>query len=322
MKMKNTHNVPGRQTGLSLVEMLIAMLISLILMAGVYQTYLGSKQAYRTQDGLSRIQENARFALDFLTKDIRMADVWGCVPNSIDTNLQQVVTSIDGFGYDPTAAASANTSGIFGTEGGAGASDSISIQGVGGPSGVWSVPVTPSVGNIVNLSVAPPAGALAPGDNVVVSNCGTGNIATVQNIAGTVVTLGGTMTQPFGNGALLYPVHTVTYTIQNGANGRPALFRAENGAAAVEVVPNVVQMQIQYNDGRGAYVNADAVPPIIWSAVDSVRISLTLETPNDNIATANSTYTVVDNAGAVTPVVAGDRRLYRTFSTVIDLRGN
>lgn len=62
-----------RQSGLSLVEMLVALVISLFLIAGVIQLFIGSKQTYRFHDALSRVQENGRFALEAMARDIRMA---------------------------------------------------------------------------------------------------------------------------------------------------------------------------------------------------------------------------------------------------------
>lgn len=61
------------QKGFSLVELLIAMLLGLILTAGALQMMLSSQEIYQTTDTLSRIQENGRFTLNFLSKDIRMA---------------------------------------------------------------------------------------------------------------------------------------------------------------------------------------------------------------------------------------------------------
>jgi len=61
------------QRGLTLVEILVALMISAFLIAGVIQLFIGSKQTYRGHDALSRIQENGRFALDSMARDIRMA---------------------------------------------------------------------------------------------------------------------------------------------------------------------------------------------------------------------------------------------------------
>ena len=66
------------QGGFTLVELMVAMLISLLLMGGVIQVFSSSSKSYRNHEGLSRIQENGRFAMEFLSRDIRMADFWGC----------------------------------------------------------------------------------------------------------------------------------------------------------------------------------------------------------------------------------------------------
>ena len=66
------------QNGISLVEIMIAMVIGLILTAGIIQLFVGSKQTYRFHDAVSRVQENARFALEALNYDIRMAGNFGC----------------------------------------------------------------------------------------------------------------------------------------------------------------------------------------------------------------------------------------------------
>jgi len=66
------------QQGVSLVEIMVALVLSLILVGGVGQIYLGSKQTYRVQDGQSRLQENARYALETLNHDLRLSGYLGC----------------------------------------------------------------------------------------------------------------------------------------------------------------------------------------------------------------------------------------------------
>ncbi len=70
------------QTGLSLIEIMIALLIGAFLIGGVLQIFISSKQTYRMQQNLSRLQENGRFAMGFLAADIRMAGYWGCLSPS------------------------------------------------------------------------------------------------------------------------------------------------------------------------------------------------------------------------------------------------
>ncbi|MDP1699036.1 MAG: PilW family protein [Xanthomonadaceae bacterium] len=78
----NTHrhciaNQKGQ--GFSLVEMMIAITLASFLLIGLIQIFAGSKAAYRLSEGLSRSQENGRFALEFMQRDIRMAGHFGCV---------------------------------------------------------------------------------------------------------------------------------------------------------------------------------------------------------------------------------------------------
>jgi len=76
--MKTIHTMRPQQTGLTLIEILVAMVISLILMAGVLQIFQSNKQSFRVQESLSLIQENGRTAMRILAEELRMAAFWGC----------------------------------------------------------------------------------------------------------------------------------------------------------------------------------------------------------------------------------------------------
>lgn len=67
-----------KQKGLGIIELMVAILISLFLMGGLLQMYISNKQTYRTQAGMARLQENARFVNHELNKEIRMAGSAGC----------------------------------------------------------------------------------------------------------------------------------------------------------------------------------------------------------------------------------------------------
>ncbi len=64
---------------MTLVELLIAMLLGLVLMAGVVQIFLSNRAAYSFNEGLSRLQENGRYATDTLSFHGRMAGYRGCL---------------------------------------------------------------------------------------------------------------------------------------------------------------------------------------------------------------------------------------------------
>lgn len=73
--MSSTHN---KQTGITLVELLVAMVLSLVLMTGVVQIFVVNKQNYNLNDEIAHMQQGARFAANWLERDIRMAGWTGC----------------------------------------------------------------------------------------------------------------------------------------------------------------------------------------------------------------------------------------------------
>lgn len=62
-----------RQSGFSLMEMMVALTVGLILIGGTGQIFLSGKQSFGVQEGMGNLQEAARFAQFFLQRDIRMA---------------------------------------------------------------------------------------------------------------------------------------------------------------------------------------------------------------------------------------------------------
>lgn len=75
---------PGKQPawrsmgGLTLVEILVAMGISLALTVGTVQLFIANKQTYNLSESLGRIQEGGRYTLDVLKRDIQMGGFSGC----------------------------------------------------------------------------------------------------------------------------------------------------------------------------------------------------------------------------------------------------
>ncbi len=77
------------QSGLSLIEMMIALTLGSIVTVGVVQLFVGSSQTYKLLVGQSRMQESGRFALSFIGRALRDAGYKGCY----STN-QNVVTTL------------------------------------------------------------------------------------------------------------------------------------------------------------------------------------------------------------------------------------
>ncbi len=62
-----------KENGFTLVEMLVAMVIGSIVMAAAYASFITQQKSYRMTESVSEIQQNLRFAMLFIEKDLRMA---------------------------------------------------------------------------------------------------------------------------------------------------------------------------------------------------------------------------------------------------------
>src|SRR5690349_14504115 len=77
--MKRAHSpaarLSGRQRvrGFSLVELMTAMLLSMLLIAAAVSVFVSNKRVYSSTEGLARIQESARIAFELMSRDIREA---------------------------------------------------------------------------------------------------------------------------------------------------------------------------------------------------------------------------------------------------------
>lgn len=77
MNARRQNVVYGRQTGVSLIELMVAMLLGAIIVAGLIQILMANRKAYQLQEGNNFQQQNLRFASDRIDWSIRMADFWG-----------------------------------------------------------------------------------------------------------------------------------------------------------------------------------------------------------------------------------------------------
>jgi type IV pilus assembly protein PilW len=67
------------QSGFGLVEVMVAMVLGLLVVLGITQIFISSKQTYETQDASARLQEDARYVLSRITQELRMAGMFGCL---------------------------------------------------------------------------------------------------------------------------------------------------------------------------------------------------------------------------------------------------
>ena len=331
---------------MTLVEIMISLLIGAFLIGGVLQIFLSTKQTYRMQESLSRLQENGRFAMDFLTKDIRMAGFIGCSSRVTLTNTLNAPTNyfyafdraIEGFestsasAWTPTMDAVAITSPL-------GGSDVITIRRADDQS--FSVTTHAATTAALTLDATATstnleaAGFLdSDGNNnctiAVASDCSAASVFQVSAVAGSVFShdTGGSCAP--GNSANdlgktyvdgdVYPINTISYYVRTNPNNQPALYRRIGSNPAEELVEGIENMQILYgedtdNDGTANYYVPAGTVGLNMGRVVSVRVSLLTRTLEDNIAAQPLDYTY--NDATTTPA---DRRLRRVFTSTIAIR--
>lgn len=368
------------QTGLSLVELLVALLLSGTLMAGVVGVFLGMFQADRSQEGVSLVQEGGRFAVNFLAQDLRMAGYLGCSstlnPDDINNTLNgpapsfQPERSIQGWeanGTDPgDINNSANNEAVVDTAGGGWSTsggnvlDSTKVLPGTDIFKLWGADtsvegsvnsVTPAAATVVNMNVE---AGISAGDILLLSDCEKADwvqACTTQQI-GTPATLNLYLS---GNSGSCSPGNIANAPVLVGAGARvmklagtmyyigkrgdvstnpPALFRRRLGTSGIagtpeELVEGVEDMQVLYgentnNDSSNAadrLVPADQVSD--WDNVVSVRITLLMQTLENNLVPAPVSYTfngVVYDGGTGNGALPPDGRLRRVFTTTINLR--
>ena len=89
---------PIRNAGFSLIELMISLVLGSIVTIGVIQMFSANSDTYNLLQGQSRMQESARFAFDFIGRDIRGAGYSGCF--STTTGVYTTLSSPDYIPYE------------------------------------------------------------------------------------------------------------------------------------------------------------------------------------------------------------------------------
>ncbi|MBW8055956.1 MAG: prepilin-type N-terminal cleavage/methylation domain-containing protein [Nitrospira sp.] len=342
--------------GFTLVELMVAMTIGLIILGAVAQIFATSRGTYALEEGLARLQENGRFAMNFVTEDIRMAGYTGCarlstgqIGNMVDPPADPTTFNPDGIrGHASTGAGTnlgdwnpALPATYFSNGEVEAGTDVIIIQHASSLGTHLTGNLVPSNANIQILNTAQITSQIAAGDVLMVADCKAADIFKATSVSGggkvTIAHSNSGNTSPFldhayGNEAELMKLVSRVYFIGTGvstgtsASTAPALFRKDLVAGvlqAQELVDGVEDMRVFY--GEDTAVTADSAVNIFrpantvtdWSKVVSVRIGLLLRTPHESGGDFDTnTY---DVAGA-TVDPTDDRRQRRVFTTIIQLR--
>ncbi|MBI5782938.1 MAG: PilW family protein [Gammaproteobacteria bacterium] len=95
---------------------MVALTIGLIILAALTRLFVTSRSTYTLEEGLARVQESGRFAMEFLAQDIRMAGYAGCSANLSSSNVTNIVSpAADATSFNPNGIAGYKYIGTTGT---------------------------------------------------------------------------------------------------------------------------------------------------------------------------------------------------------------
>lgn len=345
-----------KQRGVSLVELMVATAIGLILMTGVIQLFLSSRATFATQQAVSRVQETGRLAMEFVTRDIRMAGFMGCIsrnmsltntlnqsntlPFRFDVAIEGADIQNDGGGNAPAGYPSA----LAGT-------DVVVVRSAGGASAVITQNNNGAQLFVEYTGEDPSAcggngsiSGICQGDILVVSDCSKARVFQVTGLTATsgntqvnlqhaasgdpgnhsdYASWGGSSPSPeeiFGPGSQIIQINTTAYYIDDGNDNRPALWRRIGTQPAQQLMAGVENMQLEY----GLDTTGDGIPDDYrsandmgnWNRVAGVRVQLLVASADDNVLSEPQSYTFNGN----TVVDPGDRRLRQVFVSTVGIR--
>ena len=301
---------PTRSAGLTLVELLVALALGALLMAGAISLFISNRESYNVTTDMSRLQETARFALETMSRDIRMAGYFGCSSNMGSVNDAIGDSAVDrGVLWDPTDAiegydevedlnnwspsAEPLVNALDGRARVAG-TDAITVR--------YMAPRVPDHFATATTAVSftlGDASAFVPNAAAAVADCGTADVFTVDTVAGNVVSSADTLSRIYDadNNPIVSPLNAVRYYVATNDRGNPALYRnviGLDGGGAFEESPQemfegVADLQFLY----GIDTDADGTPDDYvaageatldstaeWRQVVSIQIGLLMQTMN------------------------------------------
>jgi type IV pilus assembly protein PilW len=278
---KINSKILSRQRGVSLVELMVALLLGLFLLYALVEILLNGKQSFASANHLSRLQENGRIATSLMVTDLKRSGYMG--GNSNEDKISGTAGQVDGA---LTCTTGDTTWGRMVTWGVSGLDDTNNGYTACIPNGTYLR------GDVLTIRYAAPWAAAAISSNKMYlrSSLFEGRIfkgseqAAVKN---TVEDEPNTVRE------------LMAYSYFVGDSGRtcggqtvPSLFRVrlddDSLPEAEELLPGIEHFQVQYGvDGR--YVDADKVSD--WADVATVRIWLMVRTEcSETGFTDNSTY--------------------------------
>ncbi|WP_193166329.1 PilW family protein [Microbulbifer hainanensis] len=334
-----------KQRGLSLIELMIAILLSSLLLLGVLQIFDGNRNTIRMQNAFARVQESGRYAMDMLTREVRMADYWGCAPDKGSIRNHLDTSDPD---YDPNVQDQYGADGILGQDnvsgvsiGGVNVIDGTDILTLSGASDACGGTgrMVPSV-TAASLAVTPNC-PVKEGQIVLITNCQSGELMTITNVQDgtggdsgkkTIVHNTGSLTvgfvenatknmqREYGADAKVLLPYQRKYFVADNSDGERSLFVSEDGGTPQELVPGIEDLQLLFGRDTDDDDVVDTWQPAVADKTQmeqALTVKIEMVVSSDNTVGAKD-FTVTDIDGESTTY--GDRKLHRVYLTTAKVR--
>ena len=223
-----------KEKGITLLELLVALVISGLLVAGLYRTLIGQQKTYIVQEQVVDIQQNVRGAIHRMMNEIRMAgfgNVSMVLPVTFSTGTFNHVLNLN----TPAAGSLTIVTAVGGTS-------TLTVEGGAGQNQIVVSTLTDNQGNAL----------FDTGNRKYISIGGLEShvITSIDNGTKTI-TLNGPLTFYHPIGTPLYTVGALSYQVAL-VNGIPTLLRNENmGDGAQPQADNIENLQFTYLDANG-----------------------------------------------------------------------
>lgn len=293
----------NQSKGVTLIELIIALVISAILVAGIYRVFIHQQKSHATQEQVADMQQNVRVAINRMIREIRMAGFGGKNDNvNGDNDIINVFGNVNGFADIINAVDNSPRADNVGN------SDEITVVGAYERQG--RLDQDGHAGDPTITIIYDDAGKkFDTGTRKYLCINGRDNYVVTAE-AGNVLTINPTLRRDYGvrdaGGNLIQPVtpvflvRAVQYGLRVDANGVPVLFRDQNTGGGRDTVAEYIEdLQFHYILADTTEVDVPANP----KDVRGVRITIQARTRMSDSELKEG---------------GGFRR--RTFDTYVDLR--
>ena len=322
--------------GFSIVEMMVALLISGLILFTMSFMYLKGKNMSGAEAAVSKLQDNAQFSFFVLSSDVRNSGFKGCLSGYSTKNYNTFynaandttayganVNDIQGYSASssswspslPSAISAFNPAPIAGY-------DVLTLRGYYKD----PIPLTASMSSPTDKITLASTSGLAVGDYGIVANCTNSALIRIGSVSSTQITSDNSsgIKYTFSTTAQYYSQQLVVYYVGQNPNlpaGIYSLYRVVNSGTPQEIASGINGFTVTYgvdDVGNGTVTRYTTIKNITnLNSILVVRVSILMGTIADRTRVSNPTSMLFNGSSYNT---TSDHRLRKAFYIDIALR--